>query len=221
MGIDRVAKNPSILVLLAAVTLAPGTAWAGGPEYPRKTGNDPSAGYSVPMPAAYPFSGNIVDPTCSTCSYTVPIVAVYQCPAVIAAQPGSQVVYLRSDSAYGLLGGQPYLYHRCDWSQGRALDPGDEDSARRCTYFCLIWLARDPRPRTIRWQGLYQMILLQVRPPGSSIIAQLMVIMILTRSRGPTIMPDFRSRKRRVCESASFSLAASDSRGPRHRGVAG
>ncbi len=82
-----------------------------GSKHPGKSGYDPSAGYSVPMPAAYPFAGGIVDPTCSACCYTVPILAVYQCPAVLADQPGSQVVYLRSDPASGLLGGQPYLYH--------------------------------------------------------------------------------------------------------------
>jgi len=111
MSNDRLAKNASILVLLVAVTLAPGTASAGGPKHPGKNGNDASAGYSVPMPAAYPFPGGIAQPTCSTCSYTVPILAVYQCPAVLVGQPGSQVVYVRSDSAYGLLGGRPYLYH--------------------------------------------------------------------------------------------------------------
>ncbi len=111
MGNDRLAKNASILVLLAAVTLTPGTASAEGHECPCKNGNDPSPAYSVAMPAAYPFQGAIVDPAWSTCCYTVPIFAVYQCPAVIAGQPGSQVVYVRSDPAYGLLGGQPYLYH--------------------------------------------------------------------------------------------------------------
>jgi len=111
MGNFRLAKNASILVLLAAVTLAPGTASAGGPKHPGKNGNDPSPGYSALMPAAYPFPGIIVDPTYSACCYTFPIKAVYQCPAVLAGQPGSQVGYLRSDPIFGLLGGQPYLYH--------------------------------------------------------------------------------------------------------------
>lgn len=111
MDDDRLAKFASIMGLLAAVLLAPGTASAGGPRHPGKNGNGTSAGYSVPLPAAYPFSGDFADPTCSRCFYTVPIQAVYQCPAVLVSQPGSQVVYLRSDSVYGLLGGQPFLYH--------------------------------------------------------------------------------------------------------------
>ena len=111
MGNDRLAKNASILVLLAAVALAPGTASAGGPEYPGKNGNDPSAGYSVPMPAAYPFPGVIVDPTCSACSYTVPIVAVYQCPAAVAISRVLKSSTSGRTRRFGLLGGQPYLYH--------------------------------------------------------------------------------------------------------------
>lgn len=111
MGNDRLAKNASILIVLSAITLAPGTASAGGLKAPGKSGYDPSASYSVSMPAAYPFAGGIGDPTCSECCYTVPIMAVYQCPAVLVDQPGSPVVYLRSDSAYGRLGGRSYLYH--------------------------------------------------------------------------------------------------------------
>ena len=111
MGNLRLAKNASILVLLAAATLAPGTASAGGPEYPRKNGYNPSAGYSAPMPAVDPYAGAVVEPACSGCSYTVPLVAVYMCPASIAGQRGSEVVYLRMNRAAGLLGGRPYLYH--------------------------------------------------------------------------------------------------------------
>ena len=112
MGDRRLAMIASALVLsLAILALMAGTASAGGHRNHGKNGNDPSAGYSAPMPAAYPFPGVIVEPTYSTCCYTVPIQAVYQCPAVLAGQPGSQVVYLRSDPMYGLLGGQPYLYH--------------------------------------------------------------------------------------------------------------
>ena len=111
MGNFRLAKNASILALLAAVTLAPGTASAGGPEYPRKNGYNPSVGYSVPMPAADPYAGAVVEPACSGCSYTVPIVAVYMCPASIVGQRGSEVVYLQANRAAGLLGGRPYLYH--------------------------------------------------------------------------------------------------------------
>ena len=111
MGNFRPAKNASILVFLAAITLSPGTASAGGQTPPGKNGYDASAGYSVPMAKAYPFPGVIVDPTCLECSYTVPILAVYQCPAALGGQPGSQVEYIRTDPTYGLLGGRPYLYH--------------------------------------------------------------------------------------------------------------
>jgi hypothetical protein len=112
MGNDRLEKKAAILVLLVAVMLAPGTASAGGHEDHGKIGNGTSAGYAAPSPAGHPFPGAIVDPTYSGCCYTFPIQAVYQCPAVLAGQPGSQVVYLRSDPAAGLLGGQPYLYHQ-------------------------------------------------------------------------------------------------------------
>jgi hypothetical protein len=93
------------------VMLAPGTASAGGQAHPGAYGNDPARAYSVPMPAAYPFTGVIVDPTCPGCCYAAPILAVYQCPAVMASQPGSQVEWHRTDPMAGLLGGQPYLYH--------------------------------------------------------------------------------------------------------------
>ncbi len=111
MGNERLAKNASILVLLAAAMLAPGTASAGGQNPPGKNRNDPAPAYSVPMPAAYPFPGFIVDSSCPGCAYTVPILAVYQCPAVMAGQPGCQVEWHRTDPMAGLLGGRPYLYH--------------------------------------------------------------------------------------------------------------
>ncbi|MGO9469388.1 MAG: hypothetical protein ACLQIB_04035 [Isosphaeraceae bacterium] len=111
MGSERLAKSASILVLLAAVMLAPGTASAGGQNVPGKNGNDPASAYSVPMPEAYPFPGFVVDSTCTGCSYAAPIFAVYQCPAVIAWQPGSQVEWHRTNPMAGLLGGRPYLYH--------------------------------------------------------------------------------------------------------------
>jgi hypothetical protein len=112
MGNDRLTKTASTLVLLGAVLLAPGTASAGGPKHPGKSGNHPSVGMPTPMPVANPFPEVIVDATCPACCYTVPIQAVYQCPAVIAGQPGSQVRYLRPDPRYGLFGGQPFLYHQ-------------------------------------------------------------------------------------------------------------
>jgi len=111
MGSERLATSASILVLLANLMVAPCTAWAGGQNPTGQNGNHPVPAYSVPMPAAYPFPGFIGDPTCAGCCYTFPILAVYQCPAVLACQPGSQVEYIRSDTPYGLLGGRPYLYH--------------------------------------------------------------------------------------------------------------
>ena len=112
MGARRLATIASALVLsLAILALMAGTASAGWHKDHGKKGNDPWAGYPAPIPAAYPFPGVIVDPTCSACCYTFPIQAVYQCPAVLAGQPGSQVRYLQSDPMPGLLGGQPYLYH--------------------------------------------------------------------------------------------------------------
>jgi hypothetical protein len=112
MGDRRLATIASALVLsLAILALMPSAASAGGHKDDGKHGNDASAGLSAPMSAAYPFPGVIVDPTYSACCYTLPILAVYQCPAVLVDQPGSRVVYLRTDPAYGLLGGQPYLYH--------------------------------------------------------------------------------------------------------------
>ncbi len=69
------------------------------------------AGYPAPILTVYPFPRVNVDPTDSACCYAVPILAVYQCPASLAGQPGSQVVYVRRDPVFGLLGGQPYLYH--------------------------------------------------------------------------------------------------------------
>jgi len=111
MGNNRLAKRASIAVLLAAVMAAPGTASAGGQMPLGMNGNGPSPAYSIPMPAAYPFPGLIVDPTCPGCFYAVPILAVYQCPAVMTGQPGSQVEYMHVDPMTGVLGGRPYLYH--------------------------------------------------------------------------------------------------------------
>jgi hypothetical protein len=107
----RLAKNALIPFLFVAILLAPGTASAGGLKNPGKNGSDPWAGYPAPITTAYSLPGVNIDPTYSACCYTVPIVAVYQCPAGLTGQRGSQVVYIRSNPAFGLLGGQPYLYH--------------------------------------------------------------------------------------------------------------
>ena len=111
MGNDRPAKNASILVLLVAVMLAPGTVSAGGHTYSRQNGNDPSAGYLARCRQRTCTGRAIVDPAYSACCYTFPIQAVYQCPAVLAGQPGSRVVIPPVGPKSGLLGGQPYLYH--------------------------------------------------------------------------------------------------------------
>jgi hypothetical protein len=112
MRLCRLAAIRSALVLsLATWALAPGSGLAGENGDHGTNGNRRPTVVPAPIPAAYPFSGVIDDPTYSACCYAVPILAVYQCPAVLAGQPGSQVWYFRSDPVFGLLGGQPYLYH--------------------------------------------------------------------------------------------------------------
>jgi hypothetical protein len=110
MDIDRRPKNAFRLVLLIALAMAPRTASAGGPNHPDQQGSDPTAGSILSMPSVYPYPGVVAHPTLGCC-YTFPILAVYQCPAVMAGQPGSRVVYLEPHPMAGLLGGQPYLYH--------------------------------------------------------------------------------------------------------------
>jgi hypothetical protein len=75
-------------LLLSAGSLMPGTAHGFDWTHPGSKGSDPSAGY------------------------TVPILLVYQFPAVLANQPGAAVPYLTPNPSQGLLGGRPYLYHR-------------------------------------------------------------------------------------------------------------
>jgi hypothetical protein len=111
MGNDRLAKNASVLVLLIAVTLTPGTASAGGRIYPGWNENDSWLGSSG-IPAAYPFPGAIANQPDLPWCYTFPFQAAFQFPAAQASQPGSEVGYLWTDPTYGLLGGRPYLYHR-------------------------------------------------------------------------------------------------------------
>jgi hypothetical protein len=111
MDHDRRPKNAILLGLLVAVAMATGTAAAGEPEPPGKQGSDPAAGSSLSMPPVYAFPGVIAHPKDSGCCYTFPILSVYQCPAVLAGQPGSRVVYLEPHPMAGLLGGQPHLYH--------------------------------------------------------------------------------------------------------------
>ena len=101
MGNDRLTKSASILAVVITM-LMPKAASAGG---------HPPDGHVAPIPIASPWPANGVIPACPSCCYTFPIQFVYQCPAVIAGQPGAQVPYLRSNSPAGVLGGQPYLYH--------------------------------------------------------------------------------------------------------------
>jgi hypothetical protein len=102
-----VAKIAALLIVVACVVLTPVTAKAGGHKdrYAAPTGR------FVPLESVELMPGQ-VDPMYVGCFYTVPIQAVYQCPAALAEQPGSQVAYLRVKSTAGLLGGQPWLYHR-------------------------------------------------------------------------------------------------------------
>jgi hypothetical protein len=111
MNNDRRVQWASISVLLITITFAPGTASAGDHKHPGKQGIDPAAGYTPSMRSVYRYPGIVADPSCSGCFYTFPILSVYQCPAVMANQPGSRVAYLGMNSIAGLLGGQPYLYH--------------------------------------------------------------------------------------------------------------
>ena len=103
--------HPPSALSLAILALMAGTASAGWHKDHGKKGNDPWAGYPGPIPAVYPFPGVIVDPTCLARRKTSPIQAVYQCPAVLAGQPGSRVGYLQSDPMPCGLGGQLNLYH--------------------------------------------------------------------------------------------------------------
>jgi hypothetical protein len=112
MGNHGLMRNAPTLVLLVAVMLAPGMASAGEDKPQGKNGNSPLAGSPASTPAAYPFAGVIIDPSPSGCCYAVPILSVYQCPAVLVGQPGSQLIYVWRDPTLGLLGGQPYLYHQ-------------------------------------------------------------------------------------------------------------
>jgi hypothetical protein len=102
----RIAKIASLLVVVCFL-LNPGSASAGGHEDKYAA----PARHVIPMESVDVLPG-AVDPMYVGCYYTVPIQAVYQCPAAISPQLGSQVMYLRVNMKAGLLGGQPWLYHR-------------------------------------------------------------------------------------------------------------
>jgi hypothetical protein len=110
MGKVHFVNLARIAVLLcAAAVLMPATAAAGGH---RRHG-------CVDAPAEVHWAPTIIDPSLGAFPYpagdpwcyAVPIQAVYQFPARIANQPGSDVGYLQTSPAFGLLGGRPYLYH--------------------------------------------------------------------------------------------------------------
>lgn len=101
-------KTARVVVLISVVTvLSPAMALAGEPGYPG-WGDAPAGAYPA---AAYPLPGAFGYPPGNPWCYAIPIQAVYQFPAAIANQPGSEVGWLRPDPAFGLLGGRPYLYH--------------------------------------------------------------------------------------------------------------
>ena len=109
MGRSRLGDFARIAVLLVAA-FSPAPARAGGHKH-RDCAN--ALGHVDPpvIPSAYHPPGSISyasgNPSCSA----IPIQAVYQFPAVMANQPGAEVGWLRVHPEYGLLGGQPYLYH--------------------------------------------------------------------------------------------------------------
>jgi hypothetical protein len=102
-------KIARAIIVSVATVLSPAMALAGGPRYPG-WGDAPAGAYSAAMPAAYPLPGAFGYPPGSPWGYAIPIQAVYQFPAVIANQPGSEVGWLRTDPALAVLGGTPYLY---------------------------------------------------------------------------------------------------------------
>jgi hypothetical protein len=99
-----------IILIGVATVLSPAMASAGGHNHDGWA-VAPAGDYQAAMPAAYPFAGGFGYPPGDPWGYAIPIQAVYQFPAVIANQPGSEVGWLRPDPAFGLLGGRPHLYH--------------------------------------------------------------------------------------------------------------
>jgi hypothetical protein len=98
-----------VVLLCAAAALVPTTALGGGHRH-RGCVDAPADAVSATT-GVYPFAGDFPYSPGEPWCYAVPVQAVYQFPAVIANQPGSQVGYLQTSPASGLLGGRPYLYH--------------------------------------------------------------------------------------------------------------
>jgi hypothetical protein len=88
MNNARLGRIALISAVLFVVTLAPGAASASGYEH---------AGWA-----------RVHDPSQG---YTYPIQMLFQFPAVIVNQPGSEIPFLWPDPSRSLLGGRPYLYH--------------------------------------------------------------------------------------------------------------
>ena len=111
MGKVRFVNLMHLAVLVcAAVALVPATAKAGGGRH-RGWADVPMDDVPAAATGFYPFAGAFPYPPGDPWCYAVPIQAVYQFPAVMANQPGSEVGYLQISPASGLLGGRPYLYH--------------------------------------------------------------------------------------------------------------
>jgi hypothetical protein len=95
-----------LVVLLVITAYAPAPARAGEHEHHGCCGRSACLG-----PGTYRLTTAGVFPPENPWCYQIPIQAVYQFPAVMANQPGAAVGWLRVHPEYGLLGGQPYLYH--------------------------------------------------------------------------------------------------------------
>jgi hypothetical protein len=72
---------------------------------------DPFEGYTFPFQVAYQFPQAQVNQP-ATQWYPYPFPGINQFPNGTVNQPGPEVPYLYSNPTHGMLGGQPYLYHR-------------------------------------------------------------------------------------------------------------
>lgn len=95
-----------LVVTWAIAAYAPASARAGGHEDHGCCGRSACLG-----PPAYTLTTAGVFPPERPWCYQIPIQAVYQMPAVMANQPGAQVIWLGPHPESGFLGGRPYLYH--------------------------------------------------------------------------------------------------------------
>jgi hypothetical protein len=107
MGKTRLEILARIAILAIAAASAPPSARAGEHRH------HGCCGSACLGPPTYALTSAGVFPPDRPQCYAIPILAVYQFPAVMARQPGSSVVWLQfqPDPMAGQLGGQPYLYH--------------------------------------------------------------------------------------------------------------